>query len=679
MAKESGTDDSAPDSRPISVAELLARSQGTGATGAEQKSQGRGRRRVGRDGSVSVSELTGEIPRIADPADTPGTGAGPTSNRPAPTTGATPTRPTGSPAAPGTPPPAPASQQAPPPAPAAPGTGGGAPAHPAGPASAPRRPAPAGPGSGTFPTSPPSGSFGAAGPRSAPFPRSENPVARRTPGDRAVGDTTGSGTRTGLGRSTASGMPGFDRPPGTRDFNAGDVANRLGAPAGAGRGSQPPASSDPADTASANAVTGIIPVVGDGDPDLVVVETDDVEGADLGTPPTAPSSTTRGSGFAEVMDDDFEAYRSFADVEKDADEQPKPKRRRWFGRKKKDRASGAAVAGAAGAAGVGAAAAAATSRAAKAKRDADAPADTARTDTARTAVDTARTGADAGAADTRTGTSPAEAARDAVTEVTVDEKRTGLTGRGVEVTDTAATVSASATDSTTAPDSTIGDDPAVGDATGTRPRSDDARGAADRAPAAFGESTLGNLVSPARADDGAAWGRPADRETVGSDPAGPATARAATPDTTVTDTPTTDAADDAPGADPTKADATRADRKADRKAARKADRKRGDTDTDTDDDTSSRRRFSDSPVMAWLSVFAQVVVGLAVGVGLFWGFIELWKWNVYFALVLAVVVIFGIVTLTHLVRRNRDLPTTLLALAVGLVVTLGPLVVLLSA
>ena len=62
--------------------------------------------------------------------------------------------------------------------------------------------------------------------------------------------------------------------------------------------------------------------------------------------------------------------------------------------------------------------------------------------------------------------------------------------------------------------------------------------------------------------------------------------------------------------------------------------------------------------------------------GLFWGFTELWKWNVYFALVLAVLVIFGIVTFAHLVRRTKDLTTTLLALGVALIVTIGPLVLL---
>lgn len=86
-----------------------------------------------------------------------------------------------------------------------------------------------------------------------------------------------------------------------------------------------------------------------------------------------------------------------------------------------------------------------------------------------------------------------------------------------------------------------------------------------------------------------------------------------------------------------------------------------------------------SPTVQWLVLIGQVLAGLAVGVALFWGFTELWRWNVYFALVLAVAVIFGLVTLVHVVRRSQDLISTLLALGVGLVVTIGPLVLLLVA
>lgn len=83
-----------------------------------------------------------------------------------------------------------------------------------------------------------------------------------------------------------------------------------------------------------------------------------------------------------------------------------------------------------------------------------------------------------------------------------------------------------------------------------------------------------------------------------------------------------------------------------------------------------------SPVAAWLIIGVQAIIGLAIGVGLFLGFKELWYWNAYFALVLAVVVIFGVVTFAHVVSRTKDLMTTLLALAVGLIVTIGPLVLL---
>ncbi len=93
---------------------------------------------------------------------------------------------------------------------------------------------------------------------------------------------------------------------------------------------------------------------------------------------------------------------------------------------------------------------------------------------------------------------------------------------------------------------------------------------------------------------------------------------------------------------------------------------------DADTDTEA------SPARQWAMLGLQVVLGLVVGVGLFLGFHELWKWNVYFALVLAVVVMFGMVTTVHVVRRSQDLISTLLALGVGLIVTIGPLVLLAS-
>ncbi|EGD55379.1 hypothetical protein [Gordonia neofelifaecis] len=95
------------------------------------------------------------------------------------------------------------------------------------------------------------------------------------------------------------------------------------------------------------------------------------------------------------------------------------------------------------------------------------------------------------------------------------------------------------------------------------------------------------------------------------------------------------------------------------------------------DAESERKRQAHSPsaLMGWLSLAGEVVIGLAAGAGLFWGFTELWKRYIYLALILAVVVIFAIVTFAHVLRK-RDLPTTLLALGVGMLVTIGPLVLL---
>ncbi|WP_207837710.1 hypothetical protein [Williamsia soli] len=97
------------------------------------------------------------------------------------------------------------------------------------------------------------------------------------------------------------------------------------------------------------------------------------------------------------------------------------------------------------------------------------------------------------------------------------------------------------------------------------------------------------------------------------------------------------------------------------------------------EDAAPEESADKSPSIQWLLLIGQVLAGLAVGVALFWGFTELWRWNVYFALILAVAVIFGLVTLVHVVRRSQDLISTLLALGVGLLVTIGPLVLLLVA
>lgn len=523
----------APDSRPISVSELLARSREQGDAGAGTPREGRGRRRVGREGSVSVSELTGEIPRVqsAEPA------TGPDTSRPSDAT----------------------TRSAPDPTSARPTTGP------------------------TTPVGRPAGDTGA-------FPRSANPVARRYADDRPIADrptaAPGRGPADGAGpfgerpaRPTSSGMPGYAQPA-TRDFSSSAVAGRM------------------ADDANANAVTGIIPVVGDQDSDgLAVVESDDVDLADLSSP-SADSADDPGArpttGFAEVMDDDFEAYRNFEDVE---DDEPEPKKRRFGGwrKKKADR----------------------TARPAAARRreqldgsDETAPVPVPPVPAASVfAAPVAPTpGPDATPAPDET---PTGGVSDALVDDThVDDTHVADTGTDIADGDID-TAADHAPTPQTAP-------PVTGDATATDP------------------SGLGSV--------------PTDR-TLDTD-----------------DLTSTSVADEAP-TPAAEAPAVRSEPVADDPAPTVAA-------PATDVEASDHPGRELSPVVAWLLIIGQALAGLAVGVGLFWGFTELWKWNVYFALVLAVLVIFGIVTFAHLVRRTKDLTTTLLALGVGLIVTIGPLVLL---
>lgn len=529
-------DESASDSRPISVSEILARSREANGESAVQPSrEGRGRRRAGRDGAVSVSELTGEIPRVGDTGSLPVTAAG-ASSPTAPTTdrSSTPDQPPAADEASGRGSVRPHTPDVTPQAPA--------PRVPTAPQAPTTRPAPARPArpgaddSGRLPT----------------FPRSDNPVPRRPAEDVASVDRwrtdavaesgpDQSRPRFAVGR-TASGMPGSA--PMSRDFSAEAVARRMGT------------DRDPADDESANAVTGIIPIVGDRD-DLVVIDTDDdLEAADLsGTP-----GGRRTGRFSEVIDNDFDAYRSFSDIEAD-DEPARPKRGlgRWL----------------------------------KGRKTAQPP-----------------------AADDRDQHLPAAGGRPFAGLIEPDRRES------------------------TSPAATAPDAPEA-----------DAR-----------DLATPTSVVPAPADSTPAEPTTAEPTTAASSTAEPTTAEPATA-ASIPAVPTT--------AEPTPAGPAGRDRTAVGPFGS------ADTDPAQDaDDAAARTAPEQSPVRAWAQVIGESVIGLAAGIGLFWGFTELWKWNVYFALVLAVVVIFGIVTLAHIVRRSRDLTTTLLAMGVGLIVTIGPLVLL---
>ncbi|BBX10077.1 hypothetical protein [Mycolicibacterium aichiense] len=79
-----------------------------------------------------------------------------------------------------------------------------------------------------------------------------------------------------------------------------------------------------------------------------------------------------------------------------------------------------------------------------------------------------------------------------------------------------------------------------------------------------------------------------------------------------------------------------------------------------------------------LLVAGQSILAVAFGAGLFIAFDQLWRWNNIVALVLSVLVILGLVVAVRIVRKTEDIASTLIAVAVGALVTLGPLALLQS-
>lgn len=83
-------------------------------------------------------------------------------------------------------------------------------------------------------------------------------------------------------------------------------------------------------------------------------------------------------------------------------------------------------------------------------------------------------------------------------------------------------------------------------------------------------------------------------------------------------------------------------------------------------------------VRQWLVLIGQAVVSIAVGALLFKGFEQLWDVLPWVALVLSVLVIVGLVAVVRILRRTDDLMSIVIAIAVGVFVTLGPLAFQLS-
>ena len=104
-----------------------------------------------------------------------------------------------------------------------------------------------------------------------------------------------------------------------------------------------------------------------------------------------------------------------------------------------------------------------------------------------------------------------------------------------------------------------------------------------------------------------------------------------------------------------------------------------DIDLDEDDhEAEAAQPKAMSSFMHGVWIVGQCVLAVAFGAGLFVAFDQLWKWNNIVALVLSVLVILGLVVGVRVVRKTEDIGSTLIAVAVGALVTLGPLALLQS-
>lgn len=115
--------------------------------------------------------------------------------------------------------------------------------------------------------------------------------------------------------------------------------------------------------------------------------------------------------------------------------------------------------------------------------------------------------------------------------------------------------------------------------------------------------------------------------------------------------------------------------------ARRGRRPTEEHDEDEDEDLTDEaygepRRMSSFVHGLW--IVGQCIIAVIFGAGLFVAFDQLWKWNNIIALVLSVLVILGLVVGVRVVRKTEDIGSTLIAVAVGALVTLGPLALLQS-
>ena len=99
-------------------------------------------------------------------------------------------------------------------------------------------------------------------------------------------------------------------------------------------------------------------------------------------------------------------------------------------------------------------------------------------------------------------------------------------------------------------------------------------------------------------------------------------------------------------------------------------------DEDVEPD-EAERAGEPSPAKQWLSMAGQLAGGVVGGAAVWLGFNWLWGQIPAAALVAALVVIVGLVWIVRRIRRADDIQTTVLAVLVGLVVTVSPAALLL--
>jgi len=102
------------------------------------------------------------------------------------------------------------------------------------------------------------------------------------------------------------------------------------------------------------------------------------------------------------------------------------------------------------------------------------------------------------------------------------------------------------------------------------------------------------------------------------------------------------------------------------------------SETDVEAEPAAEEAGERNSIREWAVLAGQVVVALIVGGAMFKGFEKLWDMLPWVALVLALIVIVGLVAVVRVLRKTDDITSFVIAVVVGMIVTLGPLAFLLT-